>query len=143
METDLAVLQADERVLATRDILRYNDMDVNGHVNNSVYSVLCESGRVHFFRTRVTPLLPENTFFVIAKLVIEFRAEAFYPGAIETMTWLERLGRTSLGARQSIFCEGRLVATAEAVCVVMESQTRRPFPFPEETRVAITPMLRP
>jgi acyl-CoA thioester hydrolase len=143
MENDLATLEADKRVLATRDILRYNDMDENGHVNNSVYSVLCESGRVHFFRERVTPLLPENTFFVIARLLIEFRAEAFYPGAIQTMTWLERLGRTSLGVRQHIFCEGKLVATAEAVCVVMEADSRRPFPFPEEARDAITRLLRP
>ena len=52
---DWQTLIADERVLVTRDILRYNDMDDNGHLNNSVFTVLCESGRVDYFRKRVTP----------------------------------------------------------------------------------------
>jgi acyl-CoA thioester hydrolase len=142
MQDDLATLKADERVLRTHDILRYNDMDKNGHVNNAVYSVLCESGRVHYFRERVTPVLPDNTFFVIARLVIDFKAEAFYPGEMLTMTWLERLGRTSLGVRQQIFCEGNLVAAAEGVCVVMDSESRKPFALPEETRAALEPLLR-
>jgi acyl-CoA thioester hydrolase len=142
MQQELEALKADERVLMTRDILRYNDMDKNGHVNNAVYSVLCESGRVHYFRERVTPVLPDNTFFVIARLVIDFKAEAFYPGEMLTMTWLERLGRTSLGVRQHIFCDEKLVATAEGVCVVMDSESRKPFQLPEETRAALEPMLR-
>jgi len=139
---DLETLRADKRVLVTRDILRYNDMDDNGHVNNAVYAVLCESGRVHYFRERVTPVLPENTFFVIARLAIDFKAEAFYPGEMLTMTWLERLGRTSLGVRQQIFCDEKLVASAEGVCVVMDSESRKPFPLPDETRAVLEPLVR-
>lgn len=142
MPDDLAALKADARVLMTRDILRYNDMDVNGHVNNAVYSVLCESGRVHYFRERVTPKLPKTIFFVIARLAIDFKAEAFYPGEMLTMIWLERFGRTSLGVRQQIFCDEVLVANAEGICVVMDKATRKPFPLPSDTRAALEPLLR-
>jgi acyl-CoA thioester hydrolase len=117
-------------------------MDVNGHVNNAVYSVLCESGRVHYFREHVTPALPGGTFFVIARLAIDFKAEAFYPGEMLTMTWLERLGRTSLGVRQQIFCDEALVASAEGICVVMDKETRKPFPVPPETRAKLEPLIR-
>jgi acyl-CoA thioester hydrolase len=142
MQDDLATLKADKRVLITRDILRYNDMDDNGHVNNAVYAVLCESGRVHYFRERVTPLLPDNIFYVIVRLAIDFKAEAFYPGEMLTTTWLERLGRTSLGVRQHMFCGEEFVAAAEGVCVVMDSETRKPFPLPRGTRTALEPLLR-
>ncbi|MGY6569519.1 MAG: acyl-CoA thioesterase [Salinarimonas sp.] len=138
---DWQALIADERVLVTRDILRYNDMDDNGHLNNSVFTVLCESGRVHYFRARVTPHLPDHTFFVIARIAIDFKAEAFYPGEALTATWLEHLGRSSLRVRQKIISADKLVAEAEGVCVVMDQATRRPFPIPDATRAALEPLL--
>jgi acyl-CoA thioester hydrolase len=139
---DWQALVADERVLVTRDILRYNDMDDNGHLNNSVFSVLCESGRVDYFRKRVTPHLPDGTFFVVARIAIDFKAEAFYPGEALTATWLEHLGRSSLRVRQKIMSADKLVAEAEGVCVVMEKAARKPFPIPDETRAALEPLLR-
>lgn len=139
---DWRALIADERVLVTRDILRYNDMDDNGHLNNSVFTVLCESGRVAYFRKRVTPHLPDNTFFVIARIAIDFKAEAFYPGEALTATWLEHLGRSSLRVRQKIMSADKLVAEAEGICVVMDQATRKPFPIPDTTRAALEPLLR-
>lgn len=138
---DWQALIADERVLVTRDILRYNDMDDNGHLNNSVFTVLCESGRVHYFRKRVAPHLPDHTFFVIARIAIDFKAEAFYPGEALTGTWLEHLGRSSLRVRQKIMSADKLVAEAEGICVVMDQATRKPFPIPDTTRAALEPLL--
>ncbi len=142
MDETLAALRGDDRVMMTRDVLRYNDMDENGHVNNAVYAVLCESGRVHYFRERVTPVVPPNTFYVIVRLAIDFKAEAFYPGEMTTATWLERVGRTSLTVRQRIFCGETLVAVAEGICVMMESESRRPLPFPEEARARLDAFVR-
>ncbi len=139
---DWQALVADERVLVTRDILRYNDMDDNGHLNNSVFTVLCESGRVDYFRKRVTPHLPGNTFFVIARIAIDFKAEAFYPGEALTATWLEHMGRSSLRVRQKIISGETLVAEAEGICVVMDKATRKPFAIPDTTRAALEPLLR-
>jgi acyl-CoA thioester hydrolase len=135
-------LPSDPRVLWTEDVLRFADTDANGHVNNSTFSVLCESGRVHLFATRINPTVPAGAFFVIARLAIDFRAELHYPGRVRTGTWITRIGRSSLGLEQAIVAERGLAATAEAVCVLMDGATRRATPFPDETRRALEALLR-
>jgi acyl-CoA thioester hydrolase len=142
MPAVLDALLADSRIVWTEDVLRFADTDANGHVNNTLFSVLCESGRVNLFRTRFDPTLPEDRFFVIARLAIDFRAELFYPGKVRTATWLTTLGRTSVSLAQAIVAGDRLAAEAEAVCVLMDGATRRPTPFPDATRQALESMLR-
>jgi acyl-CoA thioester hydrolase len=139
---DLESLGDDPRVSWTEDVLRYADMDPNGHINNATFSVLCESGRVHFFRTRLHPTLPPGAFFVIVRLGIEFRAEMHYPGRVRTGTWLRKLGRTSMTLAQVITSDGKLVATADGVVVMMERATRRPLPYADATRQVLESLLR-
>jgi acyl-CoA thioester hydrolase len=143
MPLDLASLHQDSRVVWTEDVLRFADTDANGHVNNTLFSVLCESGRVNMFRSRFDPTLPADRFFVIARLAIDFRAELFFPGKVRTGTWITRLGRSSVGVAQAILSGETLAAEAEAVCVLMDGATRRPMPFPEATRAALEPLVRP
>jgi acyl-CoA thioester hydrolase len=133
-------LAADPRVVWTDDVLRYGDTDANGHINNSTFSVLCESGRVQLFLRHLTPTLPGGVIFVIAKLIIDFRAELHYPGTVRT--WVSRLGRSSITVRQAILSGETLAAEAEGVCVLMDAATRRSTPFPETTREAALRLLR-
>jgi acyl-CoA thioester hydrolase len=134
-------LEDDPRVVWTTDVLRYGDTDANGHINNSTYSVLCESGRVNLFTTRLVPVMPPGPYFVIVRIAIEFRAELFYPGTVRTASWLSKVGRTSLGIEQALFCGDTLAATSDAVCVVMDADTRRPTPIPEAARAVAEGML--
>lgn len=140
--TDLSDLLADPRVVWTEDVLRFGDTDAIGHVNNSVFSVLCESGRVALFRTRIDPTLPKGRYFVIARLEIDFLAELHYPGRVRTGTWLTRLGRSSIALEQAILSGDTPAARAKAVCVLMDRPTRRPTPFGEETRRLAETMVR-
>jgi acyl-CoA thioester hydrolase len=130
----LSGLLDDPRVSWTEDVLRFGDTDAIGHVNNSVFSVLCESGRVNLFRTRIDPTLPKGRYFVIAHLAIDFRAELHYPGRVRTATWLTRLGRSSISLEQVIVSGEAIAARAKGVCVLMDRATRRPAPFGDETR---------
>ena len=134
MTDTLSDLLADPRVIWTEDVLRFGDTDAIGHVNNSVFSVLCESGRVNLFRTRIDPTLPRGRYFVIAHLAIDFLAELHYPGRVRTGTWLTRLGRSSMSLAQVIVAGETIAARAAGVCVLMDRATRRPTPFGEETR---------
>jgi acyl-CoA thioester hydrolase len=136
-------LLSDPRVVWTEDVLRFRDTDKNGHINNSVFSVLCESGRVNLFAKTFDPSLRPGTFFVIARLVIDFRAELHYPGRIRTATWVSRVGRSSMGLKQAIVSDAGVAADSEAVCVLMDGATRRPTPFPDAMRRIAEDMLRP
>ena len=141
---DLAALRADPRVAWTRDVLRFRDTDANGHVNNSVFSVFCESGRVHHLHEVLKARGLPGTFFVIARLAIDFRAELHYPGEVQVGTWLPSIGRSSIAYRQVILDQdGRLVANSDATVVQMDLATRRPATFSDEMRARIEPLVRP
>jgi acyl-CoA thioester hydrolase len=143
-EIDLAALHADPRLTWVEDVLRYADLDINRHVNNSVFSVLCESGRVNLFRTRFGEDETGDGYFVIARLVIEYKAELHYPGRVRTGTWVRHVGRTSIGLAQVLEGDGGLLAaTSEAVCVFMSRATRRPAPLSDTRRRIATELLRP
>jgi len=140
--SDLDTLRADPRVVVVRDVLRFSDCDMLGHVNNVVYATLCESGRVAYLRERLGAVEAAGGVVVIAKLAISFEAELHYPGEVETATWLARLGRTSFTVAQEIFSGGRRVASAEGVCVVIDAATRRPMPIEGDLRVGVEGLAR-
>ena len=125
-------------------MLRFCDTDLNGHVNNAVFSAFCESGRVNALRTILDPTREPATFFVIARLTIEFRAELHYPGRVRCGTWLDAIGRSSVGFAQALLAgDGRIAGLSHAVTVLMDGPTRRPRPLGEATRAAVEAMLRP
>ena len=83
------------------------------------------------------PLAPQGTQFVIARLTLNFIEELNWPGEVVIGTGVGRLGRSSIGVVQGIFDGERCVATAESVIVLMDDETRRSTPLPEETRQAL------
>ena len=135
-------LEGDPRVAWVRDVLRFGDTDAFGHVNNAVFSVLCESGRVHLFATRLRPTLPPRMIFSIVRLVIDFKAELHYPGEVRTGTWFTKLGRTSVTVEQVLISKDQVAATAEGVCVLVDAATRRPMPWPDASRRIVEELLR-
>jgi len=113
--------------------IRYSDLDRQGHVNNAVFATFSEIGRVAFMYDPAHPLASEGRSFVIARLLIDFRAELFWPGTVEIGTGVVKVGRSSFSLAQGIFNEGRLVATAEATIVMVDKETRRSTPLPPAT----------
>jgi len=113
--------------------IRYSDLDRQGHVNNAVFATFSEIGRVAFLYDPARPLAPEGASFVIARLLINFHAEVFWPGTVEIGTGVLTLGRSSMTLQQGMFNSGRLVASAEAVIVMLDGQTRRSMPLPPRT----------
>ncbi|SCZ02995.1 acyl-CoA thioesterase [Microvirga guangxiensis] len=121
--------------------IRYADLDRQGHVNNAVFATYSEIGRVAFMYDPERPLAPEGTSFVIARLVIDFRAEVFWPGAVHIGTGVLKVGRSSFALAQGMFNDGRLVATTEATIVMVDRQTRRSTPLPPDTAAALHNLL--
>jgi len=84
--------------------------------------------------------IPPNTQFVIARLVLEFRAEMHWPGTVEIGTRVERVGRSSVTLAQALFVHETCVAIAESIVALMDMTTRRPTLLPEETAEALRAM---
>lgn len=127
----------------TQDKVRYVDTDRQGHVNNAVFASFCETGRVTFLFDPEQPLHPRGTAFVIARLVLDFRAEIRWPGTVEIGTRVEQIGRSSFTLKQALFQGERLVATAETIIVLMDDETRRSTPLPAVTIDGLKELMAP
>jgi acyl-CoA thioester hydrolase len=60
------------------------------------------------------------------RLDIHFRAELHWPSTIEMGLGVAKFGRTSLTFDQVVFSEGKCVASAQAVTVLIDESTRKP-----------------
>jgi acyl-CoA thioester hydrolase len=121
--------------------IRYSDLDRQGHVNNAVFATFSEAGRVAFMYDPARPLASEGRSFVIARLLIDFRAELFWPGTVEIGTGVVRVGRSSFTLAQGLFNGRRLVATTEATIVMVDQKTRRSTPLPPETGLTLQSLM--
>src|ERR1700744_662356 len=114
------------------DNVRFADLDPNQHVNNAVYATYFETGRVTLMKDRSFGLMPPGLAWIMVRLDIHFRAELRWPGTIEMGLGVARLGRTSATFDQVVFSEGRCVASAQAVTVLIDEPTRNPAPLTAE-----------
>ena len=134
-------VQLEDFPARTHDKVRYADTDRQGHVNNAAFASFCETGRVTFLFDPERPLYPPGTAFVIARLVLDFRAEIRWPGRVDIGTRVERIGRSSFTLSQALFQGERLVATAETVIVLMDEESRRSTPLPPATVEALEKLM--
>jgi acyl-CoA thioester hydrolase len=124
------------------DNVRFADLDPNQHVNNAVYATYFETGRVTLVKDRSFGLMPPGLAWILVRLDIHFRTELRWPGTIETGLGVGKFGRTSVTLDQVIFSEGRCVASAQSVTVLIDERTRKPTPLTEEIVRNFQPWLR-
>src|SRR5260370_17178196 len=86
--------------------------------------------------------MPEGVTWIMVKLDMHFRAELRWPGAIEMGLGLVKFGRTSVTFDQVVFSEGKCVASAQAVTVLIDEATRKPTPLPSQIIRNFQPRLR-
>ena len=124
------------------DNVRFADLDPNQHVNNAVYATYFETGRVTLMKDKSYWQLPEGLTWIMVRLDIHFRAELRWPGTIEMGLGVAKFGRTSVTFDQVVFSQGRCVASAQAVTVLINHATRKPAPLTPEIIAKFQPWLR-
>jgi acyl-CoA thioester hydrolase len=124
------------------DNVRYADLDPNQHVNNAVYASYFETGRVTLMKDRSRGLMPPGRSWMMVRLDMHFRAELRWPGTIEMGLGLVKFGRTSVTFDQVVFSNGKCVASAQSVSVLIDEVSRKPAPLTAEIVGAFQPWLR-
>ena len=124
------------------DNVRFGDLDPNQHVNNAVYATYFETGRVTLMKDRSLGLMPEGLAWIMVRLDIHFRAELRWPRTIDLGLGVTKLGRTSVTFEQVVFSEGKCVASAQAVTVLIDDTTRKPTPLTDEVIRNFVPWLK-
>jgi acyl-CoA thioester hydrolase len=122
----------------TEEKIRFCDTDKLGHVNNGVFAVLSETGRIAHLHDPTLPPVGEGRSWVIVRLELDYRAELLWPAKVDIGTVLLHVGRSSVRIGQGMFWGDVCVSTAENVMALMDLTTRRSTPIPDPLRDELT-----
>jgi len=114
------------------DIIRFADLDPQGHVNNAIIATYFETGRVAMFRLPDLTIGVPGVTFVLVHTEINYLKELRWPGTVDVGTALARFGQSSFTLDHAVFKEGVCAATGSATMVAIDKASRRARPLPEE-----------
>jgi acyl-CoA thioester hydrolase len=124
------------------DVIRFGDLDRQGHVNNAVFATYFESGRVGLIYDTENGLQVPGATSVVVRLEIDFLRELRWPGSVEIGTAVADIGRSSYRFAHAIFHEGECAATGCTTMVLIDRETRRSRPLPPELIARLRTLLR-
>jgi acyl-CoA thioester hydrolase len=124
--------------------VRFRDCDPLGHVNNAVYLTYLEETRFAHWRAEwgfgTTDPAPDIPGVILARVEIDYRAQARYGDVLEIRMRVTTLGRSSFTYEYEIVDErGTQVATAKSVMVMYDYRTQKPVAIPDSIREKLSP----
>jgi acyl-CoA thioester hydrolase len=113
---------------------RFADTDALGHLNNTAYALYVEQARLELFA--LLGATPRT--LILANLAIDFRRQVDYSERVHVLTWVERIGNSSVGLRQNVYAEDELAAETRSVVVHFDYEANRSKPLDEGMRRALS-----
>ena len=116
----------------SRQPIRWGDMDMLGHVNNTVFFRYCEQARIEW----TYGLHPGGDAYsgagpVIVNASCTFLLPLVYPGDVEVRMYLGDPGRTSVASFYEILKNGTRHGEGAAKMVWIDLATGRSVPLPD------------
>lgn len=113
--------------------VRFQDLDVAGHVNNAVYVTYLEEARVDYLE-EVLDVGLDDLSAVVANLEIDYRRPVQELGDVTVAVRTLEPGTSSVPMEYEIRVDGEVVVTAETVMVTVDYETGETYPVPDEWR---------
>ncbi|OIQ78264.1 thioesterase superfamily protein [mine drainage metagenome] len=133
----------DKTLVRTMTIpIRWGDMDVMGHVNNTLYFRFMEIIRLEWLRATGVPANPKGLGPVIVNAFCNFHVELNYPGDVLARLYTAGAGRTSFDTYTLL---GRtddpdtIYASGGSRVVWVDFPQRKSVPLPDMLRALISP----
>ncbi len=107
---------------------RFQDMDINGHLNNVAFAALFENARVQLNRN-VRPWAdrPANERTMVAAVEINYLREGNFPDDVTVCSGIGRIGTSSWTIEQAMFQNGQCIATCDTVVVCRTDNQAKPL----------------
>ena len=122
----------------TRIDVRWRDLDLLGHLNQSVYHELLEEGRA-----ALVERLRALEAFVLARVELDYRAEVRRDhGPVEIAVRLASVGRSGVTVDHDVVrADGTVAASGRSVLVAWDPQERRSRPLRDDERARLNEAL--
>ena len=127
------------RPVFTTDIkVRWEEMDVNGHINYASYMDYYSEARIEAVGQEVfRELRGQGIGPAIYKADVDYVKELFHPDTVHIVTWMdEMISKTRVAIRQNMYSlESReLISKAKFNAIFMDLKKRKPVRMPDELK---------
>lgn len=119
--------------------IRLTDIDILGHVNNSIYLVYFEMARIHYFNHMVGPnwdWLEHGV--VLVKNEVEYIQPLYLHDQPEIKLFLKHVGNKSFTLAYQLFVKDKLCTTGSSTLVGFNSKTQQTIEIPERMKAALS-----
>ncbi len=120
--------------------VRFRDLDMFGHVNNTVFLTYVETARVEYLvNLKIRPLQASwrDKAFILAHIRCDFKQPIFYGQQVVVGSRITQIGRTSLRMEHRIEADGQLAAEVVDVLVHYDYPAGQSIPISPEMRAKI------
>ena len=116
--------------------VRFSDVDIMGHVSNTIYQNYYDSGKVNYFDEVLPDMDFVNTGVVGASVKIDYLKPIFMKTRILVKTRVAVLGHKSLTMEHCLVDEhtGEILSTSSTVLVCYSIKEKVSIPIPERWR---------
>lgn len=124
--------------------LRFNDVDVLGHLNNTIYFSFYDTGKAYFFEHIMnSPMQWKHVDCVIANVDCAYISPIYFGEQIQVWTRVSEIHDKSFRLQQMLVEKntGELKSACESVMVSLDPDTKQAVPMKEEWRRALTATL--
>lgn len=136
-------IPADKTHMHTMEIpIRWGDMDMMGHVNNTLYLRYAETARIQMMEDAGYATNPLGEGFVIANVFCNFLKQLEYPGTVIAKSYVGAIGRSSFDLYHELLrTDGgeTVYANAGATMVWLNFPQQKTLPLPEGMRRWLMP----
>jgi len=117
--------------------IRFNDVDIAGHVNNAMYFQYLDYARLQYFKQVFQDTIEwRKRGLVLAKIEIEYLESIFLEDNIFVKTKISKIGIKSFEMQQQIVKDSNekeiLISTCTSVLVGYDYQTKSSLTIPDE-----------
>jgi acyl-CoA thioester hydrolase len=113
---------------------RVSETDGVGHINNTTIPIWFEAGRNPIFKLFTPDHLFENWKMIIINMAVDYVNQIYYGREVEVLTWVKRIGNSSLELYEEILQDGKVCAKGTATYVNFNLHLQKSEPIPYSIR---------
>lgn len=120
--------------------LRFNDIDMFGHLNNTIYLQFFDQGKYAYFRSFMDgPFGSEPTAPVVANINVDFHQPAFIDDRLTVLTAITAIAESSMVLEQLIVDDkDNVKCSARTIMVNIDTKTGQPTPVSSAWRTKLS-----
>ncbi len=123
--------------------VRFSDLDVLGHVNNTIYLSYFEMARVHYFKELLGEGWDWNKFgIVLAKNEVEYYKSVLLNHEPLITIFTEHIGSKSFTLGYELHVNNELFAKGKSVQVCFDASIQQSILVPDQMRMQLERIIR-